>query len=318
MRKIYTFSQELCNKMIEMHSKGLLNKEIAANFNCSPSTINRQLSKLGVISRHPRLSNEREQKAIEMYKKFKNIQNVADIVCMSPTTVKNILVKNNIHVRSMSEIKSYKKINESYFDSIDSHRKAYYLGLLFADGCVSSKGNTMRVSLQETDRHILEQLKNDLETDYKLSFIDYNSKNSHWKNQYSLSITNKHIHDTLISHGMIPRKSLLVEYPRDLLEKYYSSFILGYFDGNGTIQKSECKCSFVSTESFCNSVKYIVEKQLNIHCSIRYAHNKKVSTRSLVISGRNQVKKFLDWIYSESDIYLYRKYELYKCIYYNK
>ena len=40
-------------------------------------------------------------------------------------------------------------------------------------------------------------------------------------------------------------------------------------------------------------------------------HNKNTTTRTFQIAGKNQVKKFLDWLYIDSELYINRKYNLY-------
>ena len=316
MRKKIEFTQEQIKEMITMHENGVLNKDIAKRFNTSISTINRRLAENKVQTRHPRLSEERIQMVINLYKEYQRINAVCQKMNISSNTVHQILKDHGIHIFTNSETKTRCKINETYFDNIDSHRKAYYLGLLFADGTVHSKNNLVQISLQERDKDIIYQLQKDLECDYKISVIEYNKKNSNWQNQYYIAITNKHIHDALISHGMLPNKSLILEFPTNLPEEYYSSFILGYMDGDGNIAKNEKRISLISTEMFCKSIAQIVKEKFDIHCSIMYCHsNKNVSTRTLQIAGRKQTKIFLDWIYSECDIYLKRKYNIYQSVY---
>ena len=129
-------------------------------------------------------------------------------------------------------------------------------------------------------------------------------------------MSNTHIHDALIKHGVIPNKSLTLEFPSDLDEEFYCSFLLGYMDGDGSILKKEKRICLVSTESFCNRVAEIVRDLFNIHCSISYCHNHMDKpTRTLRISGGRQAKLFLDWIYSKCDIYLSRKREIYENLY---
>jgi hypothetical protein len=126
------------------------------------------------------------------------------------------------------------------------------------------------------------------------------------------------VHDALVSHGVVPNKSQTLEFPINLKEEYYSSFILGYMDGDGHItdHPKDRRCNLVSTEKFCLSVAKIIKDKLDINSSIMLCHRKdNVPTRVLSIAGKNQVKKFLDWIYSESDIYLERKHDIYQRLY---
>ena len=73
MKKKIEFTQEQIETMIDMHNKGILNKDIAKKFNTSLSTINRRLAENGVISRHPLLTKERVQMVIDLYKEFQRI-----------------------------------------------------------------------------------------------------------------------------------------------------------------------------------------------------------------------------------------------------
>ncbi len=316
MAKKIIFTQSQIDKMIQMHQDGYLNKEIAKYFETSLSTINRRLMDQNVQSRHPRLSGERKQKAVDLYNEYHNISKVCSLMNISSSTVHNILNNANIHILDRSECKRKCVIDETYFDNIDTHRKAYYLGLLYADGTVSGTSNRVQISLQERDKDIIYQLQSDLKCDYKISLIEYNKKNSNHQNQYCLTISNTRIHDALIKHGVVPNKSLILEFPNDLNKEFYSSFILGYLDGDGTITKKEKRIKLISTESFCNKIAEIVKNMFGIHCTISYCHHHMdKSTRSLQIAGGKQVKCFLDWIYSKSDIYLQRKYDIYKNLY---
>lgn len=312
------FTDKQISEMMSMYSQGKLIKEIAPLFGTSNSTIARTLRKAGVESRHPSVTLKREKLAIEYYNKYQNLDKVEMLIHMNSKTIKKILKKNGIHVLSNSEAHKVRTIDENFFDNIDSHRKAYYLGFLCADGSVSGSNNRVQVSIQERDRNIIDALKEDLKTDYKIVKMSYSQKNQNWQDQCCLTITNAAIHDALILHGVIPNKSKLLEFPKGLDKKYYSSFILGYMDGDGNISKNpkDMRCNFVSTEKFCLSVADILKEELGINCSIMLCHrNSKVATRVLQIAGKNQVSKFLNWIYSDCDIYLERKYKIYQQLY---
>ena len=316
MRNKIEFTQSQINEMVQMHQAGYLNKEIAKHFNTSLGTINRRLKEQNVQSRHPWLSNDRKQNAIDLYNEYHSINKVCKLMNISSATVHNILVDAGIHILDRSECKRTCTIDETYFDNIDTHRKAYYLGLLYADGTVSGTSNRVQISLQKRDKDIIYQLRQDLQCDYKISLIEYSKKNPNHQDQYCLTITNKRIHDALIKHGVIPNKSLILEFPSDLDEEFYPSFILGYIDGDGSIVETEKRVKIVSTESFCNRIAEIMDNMFHIHCTISYCHHRTdKSTRSLQIAGGKQVKRFLDWVYSECDIYLHRKHDVYQNLY---
>ena len=60
-------------------------------------------------------------------------------------TVRKFLHKKNL-IRSVGSTSRKYSSNFSYFESIDTEHKAYWLGVLYADGCVSKKNNSLRFS----------------------------------------------------------------------------------------------------------------------------------------------------------------------------
>ena len=312
------FTDRQIKEIISLHNKGLLNREISEIFNVSKSTIGRVLQNNNVESRHPKLNKEREQKVCQLYLSGKNKNQIEKDLKINTKTINFVLDKYEIKSRTNTEIHKKYTLDEQYFENINTPRKAYFLGLLYADGTVNNK--RFSIALQEQDKHILESFLLELHSDRPLYFRNYKCKNENWSNQYVLSISNVAMCQDLMNLGVVPHKSLILDFPNEniLNPKFYSSFLLGYMDGDGCIIKNEARCTLVSTEQFCNKVKIILENKLNIHCSISYCHqNVDTSTRDLRISGKNQVMKFLDWIYSDSKYYLFRKYNIYQELYCN-
>lgn len=66
------------------------------------------------------------------------------------------------------------------------------------------------------------------------------------------------------------------------------------------------------TQNFCEGLQNFIINELNIPCGNIYdasCHNG--ITKVLSFSGKNQTKTFLDWLYSDADMYLKRKYNKY-------
>lgn len=314
------FTDEDKQKIIDLHNDGLLNKEIAEAFNTSASSIARVLQSTDLPSRYPLATTEREKMAVELYEKYGIMSHVEKELHMDFRTLKKILIKNNIHINSNGDLHRKYEVNEHYFDSIDTNNKAYILGLLCSDGTVNKKSSVVALSLQEGDKYILEKINEEIESDRPLSFVNIKSKNPNYLNQYCLTVNNRYMHDVLVNYGLVPNKSLYGGFPSGIPEEYYSKFFLGIMDGDGTINRNpkDRRCSFLGTEAFCVEAKNIIERILGIHCSIMYSHGEKGKdrpTRVLRIAGRHQVKKFLDWLYTDAEMYLTRKYEIYKDLY---
>ena len=60
-------------------------------------------------------------------------------------------------------------------------------------------------------------------------------------------------------------------------------------------------------------MKDYIEKTLNIHVQ-EYYHRNHI-TYNIRVAGRNQVKKLLDFLYQDAELYLERKYNLYQNMY---
>ena len=83
--------------------------------------------------------------------------------------LKEILKKNNIIPRNKSIANRIYFCDDNYFEKIDSKDKAYFLGLLMADG--NKYKNTVRIELQEKDKSILELFKKYIEYEGNLTYI---------------------------------------------------------------------------------------------------------------------------------------------------
>lgn len=214
-------------------------------------------------------------------------------------------------------------VNETYFDEIDTPNKAYILGFLYADGSNNPDKCTISMSLQEEDRDILEKIRSEISSEKPLEFLDYTNKHDGgytYKNQYRLLIFNKHMCETLESIGMMKNKSLKLQFP-DIKPELYSHFIRGYFDGDGCIHqrvvsnKRRVVVSITSTEEFCKRLVEISKKYLGISANYHEAGCHNGITNDFVISRQDSVRKFLDWIYQDGDLFLKRKHDRYLTYY---
>lgn len=234
---------------------------------------------------------------------------------VSHKCILKILHQYNIDVNQKYSSRKY-KINENYFDIIDTQNKAYILGFLYADGNVNIKKNknTISISLQEEDGYILELMRKEIGSEKPLEYLDYSNKSDfgyHYKNQYRLLIFNKHMCDTLINIGMVQNKSLVLEFP-NIPKELYSHFIRGYFDGDGSINKKTGSFSIISTLNFVLKVKDILETNLNISGGIVYeSSNHNGITYDLYFHKQNETIKIFKWIYNNAEMYLTRKYNIY-------
>jgi len=140
---------------------------------------------------------------------------------------------------------------KNYFEVINSKEKAYWLGFLYADGYIGlekSKYYRCGISLARKDKNILIKFCKAIGLDPK--YISNTESSSHFsKKKYPMSTIrwgDQKFAQDLINLGMeyeyVPEKGRRVKKPvlpnlknRDLM----LAFVLGFYDGDGTLRPSE-------------------------------------------------------------------------------
>ena len=258
------------------------------------------------------ITKEKEIEIIDKYINGTSINKLSKEYELDWHWIERMLIRNNV------AIKRQYKINETYFDKIDTPNKAYILGFLYADGGNTSNYERKRycitVTLQETDAQIVYDIKNEIGYEAPIKFREYNGCKT-----ATLDICNKHMVLRLHELGVIPNKTLTLKFPVWLNEDLCSHFIRGYFDGDGCITHNSKKVSpqistsIVSTEDMCCAIASIVAEKCCANTHVyNVGHdvcNKLIKTFMLV--GNIQCKRFLDYIYQNSDLKLQRKYQKY-------
>lgn len=311
--------KDVGTEIIQKYIDGATPKKLSKEYGYAETTISKYLKDNNVDYRGVYKFNSKEKEQIcEDYKNGLSEEKLADKYNSNRTTIRNVLKACGVARRNQSEYRRY-SLNEHYFDEIDVPNKAYLLGLLYADGNVATNNYTIQIGLQSRDVDILNRMKEELESNYPLYFNEKSKREPNHQDVYSFSIQSKHMHESLCKLGVVPRKTLIITYPDFLPEELHKHFLRGALDGDGCINKpygknGKCRIAYIcGTSMFCEGVKEVVERQLGIHVSLIKNKNIKKAT----ISGRLQVKKFLDWLYEDADLKLDRKYQLYLKYYCN-
>lgn len=255
---------------------------------------------------------------IDLYNTGKQQWQIAQILQCEQTTISGILRRNGITTRIGKKI-TYTDVNISFFKEINSEESAYFLGFLYADGSiqVNNTAYCVTLKLKSNDQLILEKFRDIMSPSSSIKI----TKNKNSPNEYSyFRISQKEICEQLISHGCVPNKSLILEFPTTVPDNLVRHFLRGYSDGDGTIYKNKFKnkktintiWKIISTKQFCNHVAKILKEELGINCSQSLCKpDKNKITTTLSVGGNLQVRKVLDWLYKDATIYLPRKHEKY-------
>lgn len=202
-------------------------------------------------------------------------------------------------------------LNENYFDVIDTEDKAYFLGFLFADGCISkSQWNYLIVlSLQEGDKYILEHFNKQLDSSYPLR--RQSPRKPTRQAQFSLHLSSKKLFERLNDLGCVPKKSLILKFPERIISNHLiSHFIRGYFDGDGSI--------FIYKRPKNGHIRYnlsVISSTIFINGFLKFIGYGRVETckndknSAWLPAGKENLMKFINFIYEDASIFLKRKRE---------
>ena len=229
------------------------------------------------------------------------------------------LKKIFIHYGFEYPIKDFNKkhiYNENYFKEIDNEAKAYFLGFIFADGCVyirkrkNSFEKMFRINLAEQDKHILEILKKELNHSAELNFIEgkeftspTNNKVYKRQNQYAIYISSIDFVNNLINLGLGNRKTYMELSIPNIPKELIRHFIRGYFDGDGCKDKYSIKFTSKTKNLLLN-----IQTHLKNEFNLPFGSILKTSRNAYVFSFSKEKNLFLKYIYENSNYYLNRKY----------
>lgn len=232
-----------------------------------------------------------KEEIIEMFNSKHKISEISKKYNCYPQRIQNLLTKEIDYKPERIKTKNIK-----FFENIDSNIKAYLLGFIAADGAIVR--NELTISIHRKDVQILERLKNELKSPNKI--ITLNKKNT---DMVRFSIGNKELVSDLKNLGVTERKTFtLKNILENITKDFRMSFILGYFDGDGSFTSKGRKGLFDirGTELLLNG--FANELNLPINNIKKYD-----STFSLRVWRQAEIKRIFELLYQDQSFFLYRK-----------
>lgn len=259
-----------------------------------------------------------KDKVCQLYNEGKSAIKIGEILYCSETTIFKILKEKGISSRIPGNPGKYIFKNERFFEKIDSEEKAYFLGLIFADGSLNDKLKTLQISLVSEDSNVLELFNSLIYKNRPIRTITH--KNIKHRDQNQVTVTSKLFYNDLLKYNLSQNKSRYGKWVNIELipQNLRIHFIRGYMDGDGCIYIHKVKKAPLLT--FNGHTNFIVELQKIIKQNIKSKGNISIRneetnyTSCLCYGGPIQVKRILDWIYKGSNIFLDRKYQKYKIL----
>ena len=239
MKKRY-MQQEEKDLIIKLHLKGKFTTEISKIVGRSQTGIERFLKREGYsMNNTSKISEDDKMFIAEMYQ---NGMTCVDIYNMYFKDVykSSAAIEKYIRKCGLSRGRYVKPVivNHDYFETIDCERKAYWLGMLMADGNIIYKSENCKIvslHLNTNDKYIVEEFAKDIETDLTVKDYTYEYGDRKIKHDSILRIHSTKMADDLAKHNVMPRKSYKQFGLPSINNDYMRHFIRGLFDGDGSI-----------------------------------------------------------------------------------
>ncbi len=145
--------------------------------------------------------------------------------------IAELLTRDQFALDKMNVLNKNPNIKLNYFEKINTLDKAYWLGFIYADGNISKNLNYFEFKLGIKDKASVLKLAGDIGLDLERVKIK-SSRNG--KKLVKLRIYSIKIVRDLLQNGVVPNKSKIIMYPNFNNRKLELTFLLGFFDGDGT------------------------------------------------------------------------------------
>lgn len=211
-----------------------------------------------------------------------------------------------------------------FFSVIDTEEKAYWLGFLYADGCVTDAGGVNLLLGGQDKAHLVKYVKSinaEHPVEERHDAIRYNGVFHHMQHNVKVRLYSKRMAADLLKLGVGPRKSLTLTFPNhqqvppDLLHH----FVRGYFDGDGSISWSSrhrynghWALSIIATDAFNEKMLGMLNKEIGLRTANLRPHPNTRGMSYLNIYSIPDMNRFRDYIYRDATVYLDRKMERFR------
>lgn len=303
------WTDEDIQKLKELYENGYTYPEIAAELGKTTRGCQAKARRIGLKKKECNvwINNSRSKlwtkedvgKLLVCADNYSSYEEIAKIMNRSIKAISCKLHELKKHIKAKSDVEEslYRRaysVDDNYFETIDSQKKAYWLGWLITDGYVLTKLNTKRgvinsysigLDLAEKDKYVLEDFKKDIKADVSIKYVKEYTPKAAYKNkitgkeriikggaQYSLRFSSAKMIKDLEKYGIHQNKTYDVVFPKELDSKYYPGFIAGVISGDGCIDLHKIhkktivlRCTIAGTLDLLQGVKGVLVKEINMN-----------------------------------------------------
>ncbi len=256
------------------------------------------------------ITSEQIELIIQLYNQNWSLAKIAEQFDVSRSTITRCLKKQNITLRT----RTTKHItNIDIFEKIDNTEKAYWLGFFAADGINYRRehNGTIGLNISIKDENHLYKFKDFCNSDAEITHITTSDGFSNNTIMSRLYIYSSKMSDDLTDKGVPPKKSLILQ-PPNIDKQYYLAYICGYFDGDGSICKTNQYNNYSLSIQGTKEILEWINSILHISNKLEKRNDDGKNSYYIRCGGTNKPYQVLYQLYNSCNTHLERKYEIYK------
>lgn len=310
-KRIWT--EEEIEDIVSSYRDGITFKELQKRYNAHYYTLKKVLEEYEVDTSGKRVwENKDIENIIELYViKGYTIPKIREIYKCRTQTILDILNKNGVNT-SENERKSVNRLlNHEYFSSIDTEEKAYFLGLLMADGSVRQhKEWTPTITLELVDKDVVEKFRNAVNAD---STITKTTRNRHINESptYTVTIRSEQMARDLYNHGVVKNKTYLTTRLRKTIPKELAKhYLRGLVDGDGSLYNSNERWFLAITNGHIDFLEDVQDWLQELIPGLKRMKTYDGGTVARITYTGKTAKKVCESLYDNSKVHMDRKKKL--------
>ena len=299
-------SPEIEAQIIALYGQGVQWAEIVRLTGRTEHTVSAVIKRNGgALGRKPvHLAEGLREKIPALYGEGMDAPDIGLMLRCSTSSVYNVLEELGIDRRQQIPCD-----HPDYFDRIDTPDKAYWLGFIGADGCVTGFNRgypRLQIKLARKDRGHLVLLHKALKANRPIRDHDEFSLGA-LRPCSTLTVYSPRLAEALVTHGITARKSATLQPwdgPADLMPHYWRGLMDG--DGHITINERGVYTGLLGSKAVADA--YAAWVNLLIGCNV-HATPKKPSTTAwcVQVGGTRRILHLLAALYDDAPTALARK-----------
>jgi hypothetical protein len=203
--------------------------------------------------------------------------------------------------------------NSTFFDTVDTEEKAYWLGFFYADGYLDKNGSKLKIDLSVKDALHLQLFADIFQTKVLIHERSPDKRNGKVYASATCVIVCAYLWNAFIDKGVKQGNTLSEEISvfEHIPENLMHHFVRGFFDGDGSVYRNKSGglgFSFVGSYPFMDHLRGVLVASVGLSVT-KLGKMGKLS--HLRWNGKGASECFKNWLYRDATVWLDRKRDVF-------